>query len=142
MQKRNWKKIALTSIAVLLGLVIILAVHIYWVTRPHIDASTRVMARIDLHEPITRDDAANISTWLYQQKGVDHVVVNPASQIALFTFAPVKNDANRIVEEFKTNTRYTRAERFLPKIDPNASGCPVATTSFTYKVYALMKRVI
>ena len=142
MQKRNWKKIVLTSAAVLLGLVFILAVHIYWVTRPRIDASTRVMARIDLHQSITQDDAAKISGWLYQQKGVDHVLVNPASQIALFTFAPVKNDANRIVAEFKTNTPYIRAERFLPKIDPNASGCPVATTSFTYKVYALMKRVI
>ena len=142
MQKRKWKKIVLTSAAALLGLVIILAVHIYWVTRPRIDASTRIMARIDLHQPITRDDAAKISTWLYQQKGVDHVLVNPASQIALFTFAPVKNDGNRIVQDFKANTPYTGAERFLPKIDPNASGCPVATTSLTYKVYALMKRVI
>jgi hypothetical protein len=142
MQKRNWKKIVLTSGAVLLGLAIILAVHIYWVTRPHIDASTRVMARIDLHQSITQDDAAKISGWLYQQKGVDHVLVSPASQIALFTFAPVKNDANRIVEKFKTNTPYIKAERFLPKTDPNASGCPVATTSFTYKVYGLMKRVI
>jgi len=142
MQKRKWKKIVLTSAVGLLGLIIILAVHIYWVTRPRIDASTRIMARIDLHQPITRDDAAKISTWLYQQKGVDHVLVNPASQIALFTFAPVENDGNRIVQDFKANTSYTRAERFLPKIDPNASGCPVATTSLTYKVYALMKRVI
>ncbi len=142
MKKRNWKRIVLTSTLVFVGLVIILGVHIWWVTHPRVDAGTRVMARIDLHQPITSDDATKITAWLYQQKGVDHVLVNPASAIALFTFAPAKTDGNRIVQDFKTGTPYTRAERFLPKIDPNASGCPVATTSLTYKVYALMKRVI
>ena len=142
MKKRNWKKIVLTSALVFVGLVIILGVHIWWVTHPRVDAGTRVMARIDLHQPITSDDATKITAWLYQQKGVDHVLVNQASAIALFTFAPAKTDGNRIINDFKTGTPYTRAERFLPKIDPNASGCPVATTSFTYKVYALMKRVI
>jgi len=142
MKKRKWKKIVLTSLAVFFGLVVILAVHIYWVTRPHIDASTRVMARIDLHQPIGQADADKISAWLYQQKGVEHVVVNPASRIALFTFAPARNDGNHIVQDFKTTTPYNKAVRFLPVIDPNASGCPVATTSFTYKVYAFMKRVL
>jgi hypothetical protein len=142
MKKRKWKKIVLTSLAVFAGLVVILAVHIYWVTRPRIDAGTRVMARIDLHQPIGQADADKITAWLYQQKGVDHVLVNPRSEIAIFSFAPIKNDGSRIVQDFRTTTPYNKAERYLPVADPNASGCPVATTSFSYKVYAFMKRVL
>jgi hypothetical protein len=142
MKKRRWKKIALGSLAVFIGLVVILAVHIYWVTRPHIDLTTRIMARIDLHQPISQKDVDKITVWLYRQKGVDHVLVNPGSQIALFTFAPVKNDGNRIVQDFRTSTPYNRAVRYLPVVDADAGGCPVASTSFTYKIYAFMKRVL
>jgi hypothetical protein len=142
MKKRKWKKIALTSVAVFAGLVVILAVHIWWVTRPRVDASTRIMARIDLHQPIGQADAEKITAWLYRQRGVEHVLVNPVSQIAVFTFSPLKNDGNHIVQDFKATTPYNKAERYLPVVDPNASGCPVAATSFSYKVYAFMKRVL
>ena len=50
---------------VFLGLAVILVVHIRWVTSPHIDAGTRVMARIDLHQRISREDADRIKAWLY-----------------------------------------------------------------------------
>ena len=142
MKKRKWKKIVLTSLTVFVGLVIILAIHIYWVTKPRVDAGTRVLARIDLHQPIGQADADKITAWLYQQKGVEHVLVNPGSQIAIFSYAPIKNNGNQIVKEFRTTTPYHKAERYLPAIDPNASGCPVATTSLSYKVYALMKRML
>ncbi len=142
MKKRKWKKIVLTSLTVFVGLVLILAVHIYWVTKPRVDAGTRILARIDLNQPIGQADADKITAWLYQQKGVDHVLVNPGSQIAVFSYAPIKNNGNQIVKEFRMTTPYNKAERYLPAIDPGASGCPVATTSFSYKVYALMKRVL
>jgi hypothetical protein len=142
MKKRKWKRIALWSVSVFVALVVILAVHIWWVTRPRIDANTRIMARIDLHQRIGQADADKIKAWLYQQKGVQYVLVNPASEIAVFSFAPAQNDGSRIVADFRARSGYGHAERYAPVVDPNASGCPVAATSFTYKVYAFMKRVL
>src|ERR1700760_2159929 len=97
MKKRKWKRIVLTSAAVFVGLVVILAVHIWWVTRPRVDANTRVLARIDLHQKVGQGDVAPIRDWLYRQKGVKYVLVNPGTEIAVFSFAPAENDGNRIV---------------------------------------------
>ena len=141
MKKWSWKRIALTVSAVFVFLVVVLMVHIYVVTRPHIDASTRIMARLDIHQPIVRADADRITAWLYQQKGVDHVLVNPQSAIAIFSYAPVLNDANRIAQAFKASLPYSKAERIMPP-QGTTSGCPVAATSITYKVYTFMKRFI
>jgi len=141
MKKWSWKRIALTVSAVFVFLVVVLMVHIYVVTRPHIDASTRIMARIDIHQPIDKADADQITAWLYQQKGVDHVLVNPQSAIAIFSYAPVQNDANRIAQAFKASLPYGKAERVMPP-KGTTRGCPVATTSMTYKVYSFMKRFI
>lgn len=114
MTKRTWKRIALTALSVFGAGVIVLAVHIYMVTRPpHINADTRVMARIDVKQDMNAQDAQKISDWLYRQKGVEHVLVNPESHIAVFTFAPLVNSADRIVADFKANLPY-KADRFLP----------------------------
>ena len=142
MQKRNWKRIALWTSGVFVGLTVILMVHIWWVMKPRIDAKTRVLARIDLHQRVDPSDAAKIKDWLYQQKGVKYVLVNPQAKIAVFSFAPIENDGNRIVKDFKAQAGYPDAVRYLPAVDPNASGCPVATTSVAYKAYAFMKRIL
>ena len=121
-------KVILTISAIAAVLGIILAVHIYLATRPHINnvnARTRYMARIDLHQPIGRMDADSISAWLYRQKGVNHVVVNSQRAIALFTFMPAKNSANSIVRAFKASLPYGKAERFQPSAEMMKSGCPV-----------------
>lgn len=141
MQKRTWKRIALTAATVLATGIVVLAVHIWWVMRPRIDASTRIMARIDLHQPIGKADADKITAWLYRQKGVDHVLVNPQSAIAIFTFAPVKNNGNAITQEFRQELAYSRAVRILPTQSEMAGGCPVATTSFAYKAYNFMTHI-
>ena len=140
MQKRNWKRIALGALSVFLSLVIVLAVHIYIVTRPKApDANTRIMARIDVRQPLTNDDAARITAWLYRQKGVDHVLVNPATSIVVFTFFPIKTSAGEIVGHFKSDLPY-KADRYMPSESEMSSGCPVASTSLTYKVYSFLKR--
>lgn len=124
MTKRKWKKIVLWSTGVFLGLAVMLMAHIWWVTTPHIDGSTRVMARIDLHQRISQGDADRIKTWLYKQEGVKYVLVNPAPAIAVFSFAPLQNDGNRIVREFRTQLGYDRAVRYLPAMGRAGSGCP------------------
>jgi hypothetical protein len=140
MQKRKWKRIALAVSRVFVVGVIVLAVHIYVVTRPRVDASTRIMARIDIKQDIDQADADKITAWLYRQKGVDHVLVNPQSDIAIFSFAPVQNNANRIVAGFKREMPY-KAERNIPTAEEMKGGCPVAKTSVSYKVYAFIKNI-
>lgn len=132
---------ALIVLSVFVSGVIVLAVHIYVVTRPRVDAGTRILARIDIKQDIDQADADKITAWLYRQKGVDHVLVNPQSDIAVFSFAPVRNNAERIVADFKKEMPYTAAQRYKPSAEEMKNGCPVAATSVTYKVYSLIKRI-
>lgn len=141
MQKRTWKSIALTVLSVFVLGVIVLGVHIYVVTRPRVDASTRILVRIDIKQDIDQAEADKITAWLYQQKGVDHVLVNPQSDIAIFSFAPVQNNADRIVADFSREMPYPAAQRYRPSEEEMKSGCPVAATSMSYKVYSLIKRI-
>jgi hypothetical protein len=129
------KKFLLGTVAVLLLLITVLAIHIYIVTRPKApDANTRVMARIDIRQPIGQADSAKITAWLYQQKGIDHVLCNPQSGIVVFTFFPLRTTGSQIVKDFKASLPY-KADRFMPSEAQMQGGCPVASTSFTYKVY-------
>jgi hypothetical protein len=122
--KRNWKKIVLWTMSIFCVLVLALGIHIYMVTRPKpMDAHTRAMARIDIKQPITQADADRITTWLYRQKGVDRVLVNPSSSIVVFTFFPIRTTAGQVVSDFKTDLPY-KAQRFLPTEATVRSGCP------------------
>ena len=142
MKRKLYKKIALyTSVAFLL-LVVVLAVHIYIVTRPKApDANTRAMARIDIRQNISRADADRITAWLYTQNGIDHVLCNPESSIVVFTFAPVKTNASLVVSNFKSVLGY-RAERYMPSAEELQSGCPVSPKSTTFKVYNYFKKIL
>ena len=141
MKKRTWKSIAFGVLAVFGLLVIVLSVHIYIVTRPKpINTGTRAMARIDIRQPITQADADKITAWLYRQKGVDHVLVNPESDIAVFTFFPIRTTADQVVRDFKASMPY-KAERFIPSEEALKGGCPVASTSTTYKIYSWLKSI-
>ena len=139
--KKKITKILLYSLGTFLFLFVVLAVHIYFVYRPAPDASTRVMARIDIKQQINQDQANKITAWLYQQKGIDHVLVNPKTNIVIFTFFPVKTNGDAIVKNFKSNFNLS-AERFMPGDLQIKSGCPMAASSFTYKVYQLVTKVI
>jgi cbb3-type cytochrome oxidase subunit 3 len=139
--KKTIKKILLYSLGTFLFLVLVLAVHIYYVYRPAPDASTKAMARIDIKQQITQDDANKISAWMYRQKGIDHVLVNPKTNIVVFTFFPVKTMGDKIANAFKASFPL-KAERFLPSGEQMKSGCPVASTSYTYKMYKLITQII
>lgn len=125
------KKIAWSILGVMLLLVAFIAIDIYR-TMPKADETTVALARIDIKQDISGEDAVKISDWLGQQKGVDHVYCNPESDIVVFSFYPVKVNANDIVANFKS-TFNLKAERFLPTAEQMKGGCPVATTSITYK---------
>ena len=141
MKKRTWKKIALTAAAVVVLGTVVLAVHIWWVMRPRIDASTRIMARIDVRQTMQQADADRITAWLYRQKGVDHVLVNPRTEIAIFTYAPVLNNGDVIAGDFRRQLSYPQASRIKPTEGELAMGCPVAGASLAYKVYKFIDNI-
>ncbi|PZF74365.1 hypothetical protein [Taibaiella soli] len=140
--KRRTVKRALKWVGItLLLLVVVLAVHIYLVTRPQAPTEhTVAMARIDLKQKIDQADADKINAWLSQQKGVDHVLCNPESAIVVFTFKPVQTSADSIVAAFKIQLHY-KAQRYMPTEEEMQSGCPVAATSVTFKVYHFFRRI-
>lgn len=142
MKKRRLKKILVYSFSIAALLVLVLALHIYMVYRPKApDAYTRILARIDVKQQLTEQDSTNITSWLYQQKAVDHVLVNPHTNIVVFTFFPVRGSANQIVADFKSRFSL-KADRFMPTAENLKSSCPVAASSLTYKVYQFIAKII
>jgi len=140
MTKKTFKKIAAWTASITLFLVVALCIHIYIVTRPQpLDPHTRAMARIDFKQDLTNSDSVLITTWLYQQKGIDHVLCNPKNDIVVFTFFPVQTTANKIVSDFKLSHNY-KAERFVPTEAEIASGCTLSSST-TYKFYSFIKHV-
>ena len=141
MNSKKIKKYLLISFSAVLFFVSVLAIHIYWINRPKAaDANTIALARIDIKQPIDQEDAATISNWLYQQKAVDHVLVNPKTSIVVFSFYPIESNADKIVSNFKSALPY-KAERFIPTEKQLQSGCPIAKTSMTYKIYTYFKNL-
>ncbi|MDE3235555.1 MAG: hypothetical protein KGO81_06330 [Bacteroidota bacterium] len=139
-RKKQIKKIALISLSTFLVLVLTLAIHIYMVTRPKVDASTIVMARADFHQNMQAADAEKVTAWLYAQQGVTHVLCNPATRIAVFTFYPVKADANAIIRKMGTELNYN-VSRNMPTQEEMQGGCPVKPNSYTARVYGYFKNI-
>ncbi len=125
MSTKKLRKIVVLSLSIVALLGLTLAVHIYMVKKhkPVADATTLSMARIDFKQPLTSGDADKISAWLSRQTGVTHVLCNEASGIAVFSFYPVKANADHIVSNLKSSLNYT-ADRFTPTAESMKSGCP------------------
>lgn len=132
------KGIWLSTAGLMLLLTAALCIHIYVVTRPGKTDNRLVMARIDFRQDIDAEDASKVAEWLYAQPGVNHVLCNDKSDIAVFTYFTSLNDANRIVAAFKDATGYN-AERYLPAEDEMRAGCPVNYGSTLSKITGLFK---
>jgi hypothetical protein len=116
-------------------LVLVLAVHIYVVTRPKvISPYSRTMVRIDLHQPIVQADADTIYAWLVKQKGIDKAFVSIKSDKVFFLFFTTQNTGNAIVNAFKQDLPYKSAQRFLPTGTDYLSGCPVVPAALTARI--------
>ncbi|BAV06680.1 hypothetical protein [Filimonas lacunae] len=98
------------------------------------------MARIDIKQDIHQSDVDKITACLYKQKGVNHVLVNPESKIAVFTFFALQNNGDNIVNNFKATSGY-KAERNLPSKEELKSGCPVSSNSVSGRLAAYLKHV-
>ncbi|HEU4574569.1 MAG TPA: hypothetical protein VFS36_06165 [Chitinophagaceae bacterium] len=139
MKKKRLKKIIAWSLGITGLLILVLAVHIYIVTRPgKPDATTISMARIDIQPGGPAPDSVKILQWLYSQQGVSHVLYNPAARIAVFTYYPAQVSADSITNHFKHELSLN-AGRVIATEKDLQNGCPVAATSFTYKAYQFFK---
>lgn len=139
MKTKMIKNILAGSAIFFVLLVIVLGVHIYIVTRPKpVDASTRVMVRMDIKEAISKSSSDSIAAWLHKEKGVDHVMLT--NDKILFTYLPIKNTADQIIQDFHSNFTI-KAERYMPTQEELQSGCPVASTSKTYQALAFFKKL-
>ncbi len=134
------KTLKITGI-IFLSLVSILALHIYIVTRPKVyDPHSRVMARVDIHQNITAAQATAISTWLYRQQGVDHVLCNPETDIVVFTFFPARTSADLLVKNLKS-ALHLQAVRYVPSQKDLSMSCPMNLSPGTSKVYNFLKQI-
>lgn len=141
MKRKFITKILLRSLTVIGILFFVLCVHLYFVTRPKAPGpNTVAMARIDFNQVITKDDAVIISSWLYQQPGVNHVLCNSESAIAVFSFHPFKTNANKVIHDFIAATKY-KADRYLPSKEELQNSCPVMNNSFSSKLYRFFKNL-
>lgn len=122
-------------------LVVVLFVHIYWVTRPQkIDVNSIAMARIDFKTPLTDQQGAAITEWLYAQKGVSHVLCNTKTRIAVFTFYPAQINATQLTAQLSKSMALP-ASRYLPSSEEMASGCPVLPNSTEKKLMQMVQSV-
>jgi len=141
MKKSKTNKIFQWIIGSFLFLTLVVAIHVYWVTRPKSwDKNARIMARIDIKDSISKTDAERITYWLYQQKGIDRVLVNPSTRIVVFTFFPVKTTGNQIVDNFKSSFHFN-ASRYLPTEAEIQSGCPVIPAGIGNTIYTSVKNI-
>ncbi len=141
MKNTKLKKIVLTGLSVFVLLVAVLAVHIYMVTKPAADEHTKVMARLDFKQPIQPADASTITNWLYLQKGVEHVLCNPKTNIVVFTYYPEQNNADVIAANLKANLHYNLV-RYKPTAADMQGGCPVAAGSATARIYSSISNIL
>ncbi len=129
-----------TATAVLfLGFVLIL--HIYIVTRPQPPGpNTIAMARVDIKTDIDRAAADKITAWVYQQKGIDHVLCNPETNILIFTFYPARTSADAVVAQFKEAFNLD-ARRYMPSEEEMKKGCPVTGHSVAQVTMKYIKSI-
>ena len=138
MKKKIWKTIII-SFSVAFILFTVLCIHIYVMMKPKpADASTIAMARIDVKQNINKQDADKISAWLYNHKGVQHVLCNPQTRIVVFSFYPMQVNANKLTAGLSSSLNY-KTVRYMPSEQDMMKGCPVAASSFSYSIYNFIK---
>lgn len=122
---QTFKRVARWIGGILTFLLLVLAIHIYIVTKPKPPGeNTVVMARIDVSPQMKESNAHDYASWLYKQPGVQHVMCNTNNSNVVFTYYPIKNDADRITDNFASHFQIN-AQRFKPSKEQMMAGCPV-----------------
>jgi uncharacterized protein YpmB len=142
MTRKKIRKTIIISLSVLTFLFIVLCIHIYVMMKPRpASAATLAMARIDFKQDINQADADKITSWLYSQQGVQHVLCNQKTDIAVFTFYPAKINADKLTSGLSSSLNY-KTIRYKPSKEEMMKGCPaMAGNSFVTNVYTVMNKI-
>jgi hypothetical protein len=137
MKNKTKRKIVRITLGTLSALTLILALHIFIVTRPgKVTEQTIAMARIDFQQDIAPDDAAKVSAWLSGQPGVTNVLCNPESNIAVFTYHPIQSNPDQFADEISGHLHY-KCQRYVPSAAALSSGCPMKSPSILKRMASI-----
>jgi hypothetical protein len=125
---------------VFFALVIILAVHIYMVTRPK---STNMiqLSRLDFKQTIDSAEANKITGFVGHLPGVQKAYFNPADSVLIYGYIVGKQNSTTVYDDLMAYGHY-KAVKFV--VDPAmvAKGCPVFDkSSFTYRISAFLSKI-
>jgi len=141
MKNTKIKKVLGIGLLTIFSLSLILIVHIYLVYKPKAPGQySKALARIDLQQSISPSKLGPIESWFHEQKGIDHVLVNPQNHIIIFSFFPIQTGANQIVKNFKEHFNL-KAQRYIPSQEELKHSCPVSG-SFGYKIYQVISQIL
>lgn len=141
MTRKTIRKVMMTSAIIVAVLGMVIALHVYLVTRRAPDKNTVALARIDVQQHIDASDAGRIGQWLSMQQGVEHYLCNTQTNIVVFTFRPAIVSATDITENLSKALNY-KVVRHVPTAQEMSSGCPVAATSVTYKIAKFFRHIL
>lgn len=141
MTKRTIRRIGGMALGTLAVLCLVLGVHIYLMTHRPADPNRVAMARIDVQQALDEDAAADITQWLYAQQGVEHVLCNPVSRIAVFSYYPARVDANELAARFNRESGYA-GKRYVPDAKELMKGCPLAEGGVSARITQMYNKII
>lgn len=136
-----WKKLIIGVIGIFAFMVVVLAVHIYQVTRPKEGTiPTIALSRIDFPRGIDSLKAASIKTDFSKLDGINDLRLNIESGHIVFLYNTKIWQPADLVEEI--NLQYSiSAELFKPSAEMLAQSCPaIDKKSITYKLGSFFQK--
>jgi hypothetical protein len=134
MKKGLIKKIALSTLGVLVLLSGVLVYHIYTVTRTKNDFRTsRQLSRIDFTQKIDSLEATRLRYYVASLDGVESTYFNYSGNILVYTFYPEKQSSANVFDAVMKHGNY-HAKKYEVNESDLAKGCPaMAKNSFSYR---------
>lgn len=136
-----WKKLIIGVIGIFAFMVVVLAVHIYQVTRPKEGKIPSIaLSRIDFPNGLDSLEARAIEMNLSNVEGINTVKVNIPMGHMVALYDTKKITASDLVD--KVNNNYSKsAELFRPSAEMLAQSCPaIDKKSLTYKLGSFFQK--
>lgn len=140
--KKTFLRIAIWLGGILTLLAIILAVHIYQVTRPTDQHHAHwQLARIDFGEEVARGALQRAATIVRNQEQVTHVYLNTRDNILVFGYPPGSLDREAVMSHVQTVA--SEAQYYQPGHHAaGMAGCPITDRSaLSYRLVTFLKNV-
>jgi hypothetical protein len=136
-----WKKLVMGIIGIFAFLIVILAVHIYQVTRPKEGTIPSIaLSRIDFSQSIDSLKSASIKTDFSKLEGINDLRINAESGHIIFLYNTKIWQATDLVEKINFNYSLS-AELYKPSAEMLAQSCPaIDKNSLTYKLGSFFQK--